>query len=81
MIVKLLSEQHLKILSLKRGCTGSSESTHVKMPHCWKSHVTSHRTGKPCLSSHCGCIKLKLTIITSAYALLYAQPLYLTRDK
>ena len=22
-------------------CTGSSESTHVKMPHCWKSHVTS----------------------------------------
>ena len=24
------------------GCTGSSESTHVKMPHCWKSHVTAH---------------------------------------
>ena len=28
-------------LSLKRGCTGSSESTLVKMPHCWKSHVTA----------------------------------------
>ena len=27
---------------LKSGCTGSSESTHVKMPHCWKSHVTAH---------------------------------------
>ena len=31
MIVKLLTEQHLEFLSLKRGCTGSSESTHVKM--------------------------------------------------
>ena len=26
-------------LSLKGGCTGSFESTPVKMPHCWKSHV------------------------------------------
>ena len=30
MIVKLLTEQHLEFLSLKRGCTGSSESTLVK---------------------------------------------------
>ena len=39
MIVKLLTEYHLDFLGLKGGCTGSSESTHVKMPHCWKSHV------------------------------------------
>ena len=39
MSVKLLTEHHLEFLSLKRGCTGSSESTLVKMPHCWKSHV------------------------------------------
>ena len=39
MSVKLLTEQHLEFLSLKGGCTGSSESTFVKMPHCWKSHV------------------------------------------
>ena len=39
MIVKLLTEQHLEFLSLKGGCRGSSESTHVKMPHCWKSHA------------------------------------------
>ena len=38
MSVKLLTEHNLKFLSLKGGCTGSSESTHVKMPHCWKSH-------------------------------------------
>ena len=38
MIVKLLTEHHLEFLSLKGGCTGSSESTLVKMPHCWKSH-------------------------------------------
>ena len=42
MIVKLLTEHHLEFLSLKGGCRGSSESTHVKMPHCWKSHVTAH---------------------------------------
>ena len=29
----------LEFLSLKGGCTGSSESTDVKMPHCGKSHV------------------------------------------
>ena len=39
MIVKLLTEHHLEFLSLKGGCTGSSESTLVKMPHCWKSHA------------------------------------------
>ena len=42
MSVKLLTEHHLEILSLKGGCTGSSESTLVKMSHCWKLHVTAH---------------------------------------
>ena len=41
MIVKLLTEHHLEFLSLKEGCRGSSESTLVKMPHCWKTHVTT----------------------------------------
>ena len=36
---KLLTEHHLEFLSLKGGCRGSSESTHVKMAHCWKSHA------------------------------------------
>ena len=39
MIVKLLTEHHLESLSLKGGCTGSSESTHVKMSNCWKCHA------------------------------------------
>ena len=39
MIVKLLDEHHLELLSLKEDCTSSSESTLVKMPHCWKSHA------------------------------------------
>ena len=38
-IVKLLTEHHLEFLSFKGGCTGSYESTLVKMPHCWKSHI------------------------------------------
>ena len=42
MSVKLLTEHHLELLSLKGGCKGSSESTHVKMPHCWKSHAMAH---------------------------------------
>ena len=41
MTVKLLTEHHLEFLSLKEGCTGSSESTLVKMPNCWKSHATA----------------------------------------
>ena len=41
MIVKLFTEHHLEFLSLKGGGTGLSESTLVKMPHCWKSHVTA----------------------------------------
>ena len=42
MIVKLLTECHLEFLSLKEGCRGSSESTHVKMRHWWKSHALVH---------------------------------------
>ena len=42
MSVKLLTEHCLEFLSLKGGCTGSFESTLVKMPHCWKSHVAAH---------------------------------------
>ena len=41
MSVKLLIEHLLEFLSLKGGCTGSFESTRVKTPHCWKSHVTA----------------------------------------
>ena len=40
--VKLLTEHHLEFLSLQGGCTGPSESTIVKMPHCWKSRVGAH---------------------------------------
>ena len=42
--VKLRTEPHLHLefLSLKGGNTGLSESTHVKMPHCWKSQVAAH---------------------------------------
>ena len=45
MILKLLNEHHLEFLRLKGGCTGSSESTHVKMSHCWKSHATAQMWG------------------------------------
>ena len=49
MIVKLLTERQLEFLSLKGSCTGSSESTLVKMSNCWKSHAlaqieTCHQT-------------------------------------
>ena len=41
MTVNLLTEHHLEFVSLKGGYTGSSGSTLVKMPHCWKSHATA----------------------------------------
>ena len=42
MIVKLLTKHHLEFLTFKGGCIGSSESTLVKMCHCWKSHALAH---------------------------------------
>ena len=42
MTLKLLTEYHLEFLSLKVNCTSLSESTLVKQPHCWKSHVAAH---------------------------------------
>ena len=41
MIVKLLTEHHLECLRLKEGCSGSPESTIVKMSNCWKSDVVA----------------------------------------
>ena len=45
MSVKLPTEHNLKSLSEIGGCTGSSESTLVKVPHCWKSHVSMVTSG------------------------------------
>ena len=42
MSVKLLTEHYFEFLRLKGGCTGLSESTLVKIPHCWKSHALAH---------------------------------------
>ena len=41
MVVKLQTEHHLEFLCRKGYCTGSSEPTLVKMPHCLKSHITA----------------------------------------
>ena len=41
MNIKLLTEHHLELLSSIGGCTGSSESTLLKMPHCLESNVTA----------------------------------------
>ena len=57
MSVKLLTEHHFGFLSLKGGCTGSSESTLVKMPHCWKAHVAdrinSHKIAEKFINKVC----------------------------
>ena len=41
MIVKLLTEHNLEFLSVKGGCTGSSDSTLVKMSNCLISHAAA----------------------------------------
>ena len=41
MTVELLTGHNLGFLRLKGGCTGSSESVLVKMPHCLKSHAAA----------------------------------------
>ena len=59
MSVKLLTEHQLEFLSLLGGCTGSSESTLVKMPHCWKSHVVAQMYR---LTGHLICYKLSYEV-------------------
>ena len=64
MIVKLLTEHYLEFLSLKEGFKGSSESTLVKMPHCWKSHVMAHMYfGRMCCVLHVIPVNLKVWCI------------------
>ena len=46
-VIELLTEHHLDFVSLKGGCTGSSKSTLVKMPHCWKSLVAHIYVNNP----------------------------------
>ena len=51
---KLLTKQHFEFLSLTGGGSGSSESirsesTHVKIPHCWKSPRKSHVMALICI--------------------------------
>ena len=65
MIVKLLTEHHLEFLSLKGGCRGSSESTHVKIPHCWESHALAHiililtfNKSKNCANKSCNVVMM-----------------------
>ena len=41
MTVKLLTEQHMELLSLKGDCTRLSESIFVKILHCWKSRAAA----------------------------------------
>ena len=43
---ELLTEHFLEVLSLKGGCTSSSESTLVKMSNYWKSHALAHLSAK-----------------------------------
>ena len=54
MNIKLLTEQHLEFRSLKGGYTGLSESIHVKMPHCWKSHVVAQMLFTVIIMHTCG---------------------------
>ena len=45
MTLRLLTEYNSEFIGLKggcTGCTGSPESTLVKMQHCWKSHFAAH---------------------------------------
>ena len=47
MIVKLLTEHYLEFQSFIGGYRGSSESTLVKMPNCWKCYETKNLSQYP----------------------------------
>ena len=53
MTVKLMTKHHLELLSLKSGCTGLSESFHVKISHCSKSHFAADFNIDHCMRVRC----------------------------
>ena len=65
MTVKLLTEKHLEFLSLKGGCTGLSESIHVKMPCCLKSRVSAAQI---CMHSYL--VRLEVYTLVWAFMLV-----------
>ena len=64
MTVKLQTEHHYEFLSLKGGCRGSPESTLVKMPPCWKSHVVAQIFSKVILRLRLIKEELLLRVVT-----------------
>ena len=75
MNVKLMTEHHLEFLSLKEGYTGWSESTLLKMPHCWKSHATARILySKFLLVSLAELVGLSLTCFQTMKARFFSQP-------
>ena len=73
---KILTEDNLEFQSFKGGYIGLSESTHVKMPHCWKSHVTAHIITK---KNHLVVCTLKIPMLyhltCSSQTIVYSQKL------
>ena len=63
MSVTLLNEHNLEFLCFKGGRTGSSESTHVKMPHCWKSHITAQLYTYMCFNQFSWRDSIKLSVL------------------
>ena len=60
MNIKLLTKNHLEFLSLKGGCSCSSESIHVGIPHCYKSHATAQISDAMVWRSEPGLITTRL---------------------
>ena len=60
MSVKLLTEHNSVVFSLKEGCTGSSESTLMKMPHCRKSCFEAQLTLQVLLDHKIKVVRVKI---------------------
>ena len=78
MSVKLLTEHHLELLSLKGGCTGSSESTFVKVPCCSKSHVTAPMLYEGCSNMNASSIITFFTYMLQQNGKRFYKGLYVT---
>ena len=61
----LLTEHNLEFLSLKGGYSlkPTSESTLVKMPHCWKSNVAAHDYFPKFVQQQHSCITCRRTVV------------------
>ena len=79
-VLKLLTEHHLEFICFTGGCTGSYESTLVKMPQCRNSHVVAQLFSSKITKHFCSIPARSHTFVKIAHEIISMVILLLSAD-